>query len=140
MAALGEFIEFLFYIVLIIAVVLPFALYFVSNTKKSKTFFIIVFICTSSLLGSLLLNRWQAHKEQELEYVGTYLLTNYPNCSGCKLILKKNNTYSVKNGDKIIEEGDWNFRSGGDYWIVEIGEHDQLGSGIFRYNKDPWRD
>lgn len=72
-------------------------------------------------------------RKAELEYVGRYCLISYPNCKTCTLDLKKENTYTVKNGDTLIENGKWHFESGQDFWIVYIGDHGQLGSGEYLY-------
>ena len=79
-------------------------------------------------------NQYSNHREAELKYVGTYYLTDYPDCESCVLILNKNNSYSVANQENEFEHGNWKYRSGGDYWIVDIGEYRQLGTGNYRYN------
>lgn len=73
------------------------------------------------------------HKNEELGYVGVYYLTEYPDCTSCQLELKENNTYTITKGDREIESGSWNYRSGSDYWIVDIGEFGQLGTGNYAY-------
>jgi hypothetical protein len=35
---------------------------------------------------------------------------------------------------KDVEQGRWKYSSGADYWIVDIGESGQLGSGKYRYD------
>ena len=81
----------------------------------------------------LVYTNYTTFREKELKYVGSYSLTDYPNCSSCILILYKNNSYEVKNEGKNVEEGEWKYRTGSDYWIIDIGEFGQLGSGIYQY-------
>jgi len=75
------------------------------------------------------------HRQAELQYVGTYYLTDYQNCKSCVLKLRDDNTYSVLNGKEETENGAWKYLSGGDFWIVEIGKHGQLGTGEYNYNR-----
>ncbi|SDK45344.1 hypothetical protein SAMN05421823_102769 [Catalinimonas alkaloidigena] len=73
-------------------------------------------------------------RNAELEYVGVYYLTEYPNCDTCVLNLNSDNAYTVIFDDRTLEQGKWKYSSGGDYWIVDIGKNGQLGSGKYKYN------
>ncbi len=74
------------------------------------------------------------YKAAQLAHVGTYELTNYPDCDSCILALKEDNTYTVTDKTKKIESGDWHYDFGADYFIVYLNnERDQLGVGRFRY-------
>jgi hypothetical protein len=89
-------------------------------------------------IGAILLvcfagNRYCNNKAAEAKYVGTYILTSYPNCANCSLHLQLNNYYEVIQGKTVRERGSWHYESGGDYWIVYINKDDQLGSGRYAY-------
>jgi hypothetical protein len=80
-------------------------------------------------------------RKAELEQVGVYYLTAYPNCEYCVLELKKDLTYDVRNNGQIIEKSDWHYKSGGDYWITYLdGKNHQLGNGYFEYERSELRD
>lgn len=77
---------------------------------------------------------YYVNRSNELMNVGKYSLTEYPNCNPCILELKTNNLYEVKDDEKVVEVGKWRYDSGGDFWIVELVEHGQLGSGKLTYS------
>src|SRR5687767_14915479 len=118
MAALGTLIIYGLYALLIIAAVLLTRLAFIAKFGRRKFLYIFLAIASFALLIFLVINQQLNHRKSELEYVGTYYLTSYPNCQSCKLILKENNSYQVISAKTIIEEGNWHYESGGDYFIV----------------------
>jgi hypothetical protein len=74
------------------------------------------------------------YKNNQLDQVGIYYLTNYPNCDSCYIELNENMTYKIINKGQKVKNGDWHYESGGDYWITYLnGERDQLGSGTYSY-------
>ncbi|WP_298757108.1 hypothetical protein [uncultured Psychroserpens sp.] len=132
MSALGELIIFGIYGILIIPIILTFIVF----TKRKKKWSGFIYILISSIpLMLFSYSQYQNNRESELLYVGTYYLTDYYECKSCIIKLKEDNTYSVINNDHEIESGKWNYRSGGDYWIVDLGDYGQLGSGKFKYTK-----
>ena len=55
--------------------------------------------------------QYTSHRNAELEYVGIYTLTEYPNCDSCRLELMSINHYIVADRQKkIIENGKWRYR------------------------------
>jgi len=133
MAALGELLLVIVYTILSI----PFLILLVQfirkrkqKNKKKRLLWMLI-----SLAPLILYGYWQysGHRQLELENVGKYKLTNYPNCDSCILELKPDNHYYIFDKEKIIEKGKWGYRSGGDYWIVDIGENGQLGAGNYNY-------
>ena len=57
-------------------------------------------------------------------------MTTYRNCDSCYLELKENMTCIVVNKGKIIEQSNWHYEVGGDYWITYLdNDKHQLGSG-----------
>ncbi|MEY8848593.1 hypothetical protein AB9K26_07245 [Psychroserpens sp. XS_ASV72] len=134
MSALGELFVVLIYVILTIPIIIMIGLILVKR-KKIKTKYFIYLLVSSIPLIFFSYSQYNNHRQAELRYVGTYNLTDYPNCKTCILKLKKNNTYSVLKRNVEIEKGDWNFRSGGDYWIVDIGKFGQLGTGKYKYSK-----
>ncbi|WP_298903445.1 hypothetical protein [uncultured Psychroserpens sp.] len=130
MSALGELIVFGIYVILIIPILLTLIVCIKRKKKLSGTLFIIISLIPLALFSY---SQYQNHRDAELDYVGIYDLTEYPNCDSCILKLNDDNTYLVSIEGSKIEHGKWNFRSGGDYWIVDIGEHGTLGSGRFKY-------
>lgn len=134
MSAIGEILEFIVYLILLIPPLCIIILVIVREKEflKKGLFYLSVALIPLSLYTY---SEYSNHREAELKYVGKYYLTNYPDCEPCVLILNKNNCYSVTKLNKELEQGKWRFRSGGDYWIVDIGEHGQLGTGEYRYNR-----
>lgn len=93
---------------------------------------------TGLFFGFLLLCfKWQQnsiYKQNQLNQVGIYYLTNYPNCDSCHIELNENMTYKVAHKSQIFENGDWHYESGGDYWITYLnGTKYQLGNGKYAY-------
>ena len=135
MAALGELIIFLIYALLTIFVLVALGKLIwprKENNRKWAFFWLIIALIPLTLFSY---SQYINHRTSELEEVGVYHLTQYPNCESCLLELKEDNSYSVSKADKIIENGKWHNESGGDYWITYIGESGQLGNDIYRYNK-----
>jgi hypothetical protein len=80
--------------------------------------------------------RDKGYHNAQLEQVGIYYLTNYPNCDSCYVELKEDMTYDLVRKDTVIKTSDWHFESGGDYWILYLDkDRYQLGSGDFEYKK-----
>ena len=96
--------------------------------------YFILSLAFASLFFIYYINNKNNYKESQLQYVGTYDLTNYPNCDSCVLTFKEDNTYKVTDKSKIIETGDWYYDFGADYFIVYINKKkDRLGDGRFKY-------
>lgn len=52
------------------------------------------------------------------------------------LELKEDNTYRVTSEEKQLEQGDWHYEVGGDYFIVYMNnDTDQLDHGRFEYTE-----
>jgi hypothetical protein len=80
--------------------------------------------------------RNKRYHEAQIEQVGIYFLTNYPNCDSCYVELKEDMTYNLVKKGTVIKTSDWHFESGGEYWILYLDkERYQLGSGDFEYKK-----
>jgi hypothetical protein len=134
MSGLGELIIIGIYVVLSIPIILTLIVSLLRKNKKKLNRLLYPFL-TSIPLIIFAYFQYQNNKQAELKYVGIYYLTEYPNCQYCTLRLNVNNTYIVSKGDIDLENGKWNYRSGGDYWIVDLGDYGQLGSGKYRYTK-----
>ncbi|MDO7852139.1 hypothetical protein [Hymenobacter convexus] len=93
------------------------------------------FIALVALLSFFVFRTYQIDKDWEQDEIGTYQLTDYPNCRPCVLELRENNVFVVQQQDSIRETGHWRFESGQDYWITYLNEHDQLGTGNYQYTK-----
>jgi hypothetical protein len=77
-----------------------------------------------------------SYKKNQLTRVGLYYLTNYPDCDSCVLELKENQTYQITKRGQIIEQSNWHYEVGGDYFILYLGnDNHQLGSGDYAYEK-----
>ncbi len=75
------------------------------------------------------------YKKSQLNQVGIYYLTDYPDCDSCYIELNENMTYKIVNKSQAIENGDWHYESGGDFWITYLnGTKDQLGNGKYSYH------
>ncbi|MBF9220492.1 hypothetical protein [Hymenobacter ruricola] len=91
------------------------------------------FVALVALPAYFVFNRYRVDQEWEQQELGTYQLTNYPNCRPCELELRENNVFVVRQQDAVRETGRWHFESGQDYWITYLNEYDQLGSGKYSY-------
>ena len=136
MWALGELIREIIYWTIILGGLISLILIFVAR----KTFYKVIsaticFVCIILFLFSEH-NAKINYNQSQLEHVGTYYLIDYPNCDSCTVVLKKNNMYDVMQENKVVESGNWHFKSGGDYLIVYMNDDkDQLGAGRFQFDK-----
>jgi hypothetical protein len=134
MAALGGLIVYIFYAILILTGIVFLRLALIEKKPRKRRSYTIIGIVSICLLFLHIYYLKLNHRESELEYAGTYVLTRYPKCNSCILVLNGNNTYEVVNVNTIVENGNWHYESGGDYWIVYIGDNrEQLGSGKYDY-------
>ncbi len=132
MWAIGELIIWIIYGILS----LPLILIITQLIRKKKVsikglVYLVIALMPLFLFGY---NMYIKQRKVELKYVGVYYLTDYPNCDSCVLNLDKNNLYTVVFNERTLEQGRWKYSSGGDYWIVDIGERGQLGSGKYKYD------
>lgn len=134
MSALGELIIIGIYLVLSIPLILTLIVALLRKKKKTLNRLLYPFLAAIPLILFSYF-QYQNNRQAELKYVGIYYLTNYLNCKSCTLKLNTDNTYIVSKDSTDLENGKWNYRSGGDYWIVDIGENGQLGTGKFEYHK-----
>lgn len=132
MSAIGELIVLIIYLILCVPPIWIILL-LILRGKKFRTKGITYLLIGLIPLTVFSYNQYSNHKDAEIKFVGFYYLTEYPDCNPCKLNLKENNTFTVYNGKEEIERGKWKYRSGGDYWIVDIGKYGQLGSGKYKY-------
>jgi hypothetical protein len=136
MGALGILILYFFYGIIILIGLFFLKLAFASNFKLLRITYSLLALCSFASLTFCFYLQWQKHRKEELQYVGTYYLTEYPNCPTCVAVLKRNNTYKVLDGENEIEKGNWRFESGGDYFILYMdNDKYQLGSGKFSYER-----
>lgn len=68
----------------------------------------------------------------EIQHVGEYKLTNYPNCNDCNMELLDDNTYTIKNSGKLIESGKWKLETGDDYYVIELNNGKLFGYNEYR--------
>ena len=134
MAALGAFIILFIFLLLGLASVV-FLILILTAKKSFKPWTLLgsIFFCAFLLFSyKSCLN--EAHRKSQLNQVGIYYLTKYHNCDSCILELKEDLTYQVRSKDKIVEESNWHYESGRDYWITWLDNHrHQLGSGDYSY-------
>ena len=136
MGSLGILILYFFYGIIVLIGLFFLKLAFASNFKLLRIVYSSLAFCSFSFLVFCIYLQWQKHRKEELQYVGIYYLTEYPNCPACVAVLKKNNTYKVLDGEDVIEKGNWRFESSGDYWVLYMGNDEyRLGSGKFSYER-----
>ena len=130
MAGLGELIILLIQWGLgLLAFVFLFLVFKVKPKEK-------VWMLAGSLFSYFLFFSFRSHLndlylDNQRDQVGIYYLTNYPDCDNCILELKEDHTYEVRDDYKILEQSDWHYESGGDYWITYLdNDNHQLGSGV----------
>lgn len=78
-------------------------------------------------------SQYYGYRKSKLEYVGKYQLEANSMCGGGIIELKCDNSYSILCDGEYVETGKWDYREGGDYWIVDIGKNGQLGCGDYKY-------
>lgn len=100
--------------------------------KRKATISLVALV---ALLTFFAYNSYRVDNDWEQRALGIYQLTSYPNCPACVLELREENVFVVRHYNSIRETGHWRFESGQDYWITYLNEHDQLGSGKYRYTK-----
>ena len=133
MSGLGEFAKFIGYFILCIPPI-GVLIFFGILSKRSLKVWVALFLISITPLSIYGYKHYNDHHKEEQKYVGQYYLTEYPDCEPCTLKLSAKMSYSVFHNENEIESGKWKYRSGSDYWIVDIGEHGQLGSGKFKYS------
>lgn len=133
MSAIGELLVIIMYFFLSIPVFVALILTFRVKDKPIKKSRLIGLIALVIPLVLYTYLQFSSHRTAELEYVGIYELTDYPKCDFCILELQPNNHFFVRNKQLIVEEGKWEYKSGGDYWLVVLGTCGQLGTGKYKY-------
>ena len=135
MAALGE--VFILFIYISLGAFNVFFLVFIFVWRKAlKPFAVLGCVMYAYLFFSFKSCQDNIYKNQQRSRVGIYYLTNYPNCPSCVLELKEDNTYRVTSEEKQLEQGDWHYEVGGDYFIVYMNnDTDQLDHGRFEYTE-----
>lgn len=134
-SALSELLVYMLYIVLGLACLLFFG---IAITGKGKNK---IWAGIAGLLFIYLIFQYKSYlsdsyKKSQLSQVGFYYLSNYPNCDTCVLELKENQTYEIKKNGLIIEQSNWQYNIGGDYFILYLdNKKHQLGSGDYTYGK-----
>ena len=91
MTAIGEIIVFMLYAVMFSLALVCLLKTIVSTSKLDKYLYLIGFFCSIGIFLMYFNFKSNSHRTSELEYVGYYNLTNYPNCETCKVFLKENN-------------------------------------------------
>jgi len=130
--ALGQLLLYLFYGMLLFP---GLTLLILSFVFKKRSALIVGCILVLTVLFHMAW-RYEGERRSGLIYVGEYLLTDYPNCDSCILILTKDNCYKVLNKKITIETGDWHYDDCCDAFIVYMNNKgDQLGSGKFLYKE-----
>ena len=131
MEGLVELVMFLVYAFLIIIVLTATWGVVIYRKKMHWAVGALVIAISAIPLAWVAFNNYFDHRSELVRYVGVYELDDYHNCKKCILDLKADNTYTVFEEEKTREEGKWVYR-GGEFPIVEIGKHGQLGDGEFQ--------
>lgn len=133
MSALGEVLIYVIYFILGLSCI-AFLLLTFSSKKYKKIWTIIASVIFGYLFFYFKSCQQQNYKQNQLSVVGTYYLTNYPDCNSCYLELKEDKTYVIVNKGKIVESSNWHYEVGGDYWITYLdNDKCQLGFGNYIY-------
>lgn len=135
MTAFGEVILYSIYFNLGSAAIIFFIRLFFVKSSESKISSGILGITFVLSIVFIWYTRESGRQEEQIEHVGTYYLTDYPNCDNCICKLNEDNTFYIYSGSTIYEKGDWHFESGGDYLITYLhGDKYQLGCGNYKYH------
>lgn len=135
LSALSELVDYIVYFLLGLACIIFFGLTFTSK-RKNKIWTGLAGLFFTFLLFSYKSCLTDGYKKNQLMHVGLYYLTNYPNCDSCVLELKENQKYEVTKQGQIIEQSNWHYEVGGDYFIVYLDSNKhQLGSGDYSFKE-----
>ncbi len=135
LSALSELFVYLIYFILGLGSIIFFGLT-ITTKRKNKVWTGLVGLFFVFLIFKYYSYETNLYKKNQLTQVGFYYLTNYPNCNSCILELKENQTYEVRNQGKIVEQSNWHYKVGGDYFILYLdNDNHQLGSGDYIYKK-----
>ncbi len=133
MFALGEVIIYFIYFILGLPCII-FLILTITSKKSSKEWNFLSSLMFGSLFFYFKSCQDESYKRDQLSVVGVYYLDNYPNCDSCYLELKENMKYIIVNKGEIIEQSNWHFEAGGDYFILYLdNDRNQLGSGKYSY-------
>lgn len=133
MAALGELLIYIIYFTL--GLLCLFLLFLTIRSKKT----IKIWTFIGSLFFGILFFNFKScqdnnYKKNQLSVVGTYYLTNYPNCASCIIQLNEDMTYYVVSNGNIIEKSNWHYEVGGDYLITYLdNDKHQLGANEYAF-------
>ena len=128
------FVNFLYLIVFVTSLYCIYLAVY-ARKKSSKILFVLGAAVGFGLLLTAFILTQQKHRKLEVLYVGKYMLTEYPNCSPCILMLDANSTYKVVEKGAVKEEGEWHLETGDDYFILYLDhKNHRLGSGKFAYS------
>jgi len=135
MNALGELFIYVIYGVFIILSIAFFMRTLISKKKWAKWIWGSATAFWFTCLIFFAIHMKNVKRSNDLSIVGTYNLTQYPNCINCKAVLDENYTFTITNGIKVFEKGIWRYEVGGDYFVIYLNKNgDQLGSGDYKYN------
>lgn len=133
--ALSELFDDIIYFLLGLACVMFFGLTFTVK-RKNRIWTALAGCFFVFLLFKFKFYSNDVYKKNQLSKVGVYYLTNYPDCDSCVLELKENQKYVVINNGRVVEQSNWHYKVGGDYFIVYLdNDKHQLGSGDYAYTK-----
>ena len=133
MSALSELIPYGIYIFLALFC-LGFLILTFTSPKPTRPWTFIGSACFAFLFFKFKSCEKEQYRQNQLDHVGIYWLTEYPNCNSCYLELKEDMTYVIVNKAKIVETSNWHYEMGGDYFITFLNnDRDQLGSGAYAY-------
>lgn len=135
LSAISDLIPYLIFVFLGLAAIF----FLVSTFKANRSAKPWTLICSAFFCFLIFkFNSWlkERYEKGQLDHVGIYYLTDYPNCDHCILELKEDKTYQVSNNDTVLEKSNWHFESGGDYWITYLdNDRSQLGGGQYAYKR-----
>jgi hypothetical protein len=129
---LAEFIPIFIYLVLLS---LPLVFFFILLAKGKKYYKkgIAYFVVASIPLFVKISHDYTEYKESTYRHPGKYILTTYPNCDSCVLLLNEDKTYVILKDTLQIEHGNWSYKNG-DQAIVKLKTDGQLGIGNYSYD------
>ena len=134
MWAIGALLVYVIYFILALLGFSFWANAYMSTERTSKILSSIAGLIFVGLIVWLKICQFQDRRQENLEAVGIYYLTNYPDCNSCSIELKEDLTYAVLKTNAVLETGDWHTDSYADFWATYLnGERDQLGSGKYEY-------
>lgn len=131
MTGAGELIDLIFCSVFTLLGLAALVFILLSKNFAKRILFLFIFLVIVCIVLLTIHDDRIDYLKYRADHLGTYYLVSYPKCSTCVLVLKDDNTFEVKQQNRILEKGAWDLKFNYNFCMNNDG--DQLGTGRFQY-------